>query len=187
MLQYDTDWNAQIDLQAQARAHRLGQTKPVLVIRLQTEGTVEERIASVADAKRSTADVSITCGFFDGVTTSAERTEQLLAHVAASASETGLYQQSISCGPERDEDLDALLMRSSDERGLFRAAAEAQRTAESRHSEERDAAASRLAGEAAVAALVARAEEQYLVQDPDEGKEFGRGKRARVGTAHRDV
>lgn len=148
------------------------------------------------------------------MTTSAERTEQLLAHVAASASETGLYQQSISCGPERDENLDALLMRSSDERGLFRAAAEAQRTAESRHSEERDAAASRLAGEAAVAALVARAEEQYLVQDPDEGeregelpeelrtveralstplaklvagKEFGRGKRARVGTAHRDV
>lgn len=60
-MQYDTDWNAQIDLQAQARAHRLGQTKPVLVIRLQTEGTVEERIASVADAKRSTADVSITC------------------------------------------------------------------------------------------------------------------------------
>ena len=29
VIMYDTDWNPQIDLQAQARAHRLGQQKEV--------------------------------------------------------------------------------------------------------------------------------------------------------------
>ncbi|KAG8678203.1 hypothetical protein FRC08_017975, partial [Ceratobasidium sp. 394] len=31
---YDQDWNPQMDLQAQDRAHRIGQTKPVLIFRL---------------------------------------------------------------------------------------------------------------------------------------------------------
>ena len=30
---YDSDWNPQNDLQAQARSHRIGQTKPVKVTR----------------------------------------------------------------------------------------------------------------------------------------------------------
>jgi hypothetical protein len=36
------DWNPQVDLQAMARVHRIGQTKPVHVYRLCTEGTIEE-------------------------------------------------------------------------------------------------------------------------------------------------
>lgn len=36
------DWNPQADLQAMARVHRIGQTKPVHVYRLCTEGTIEE-------------------------------------------------------------------------------------------------------------------------------------------------
>ena len=31
---YDSDWNPQMDLQAQDRAHRIGQTKPVKVRQL---------------------------------------------------------------------------------------------------------------------------------------------------------
>ena len=41
----------QWDLQAQARVHRLGQTKPVHVYRLCTGGTIEERIQSRAEKK----------------------------------------------------------------------------------------------------------------------------------------
>eukprot|EP00808_Paulinella_micropora_P028997 g15116.t1 len=41
---YDSNLNPQIDLQAIARAHRIGQTKEVHVYRLVAEGTVEEHI-----------------------------------------------------------------------------------------------------------------------------------------------
>ena len=34
---YDSDWNPQVDLQAQDRAHRIGQKKPVNVYRLVTQ------------------------------------------------------------------------------------------------------------------------------------------------------
>lgn len=49
---YDTDWNPQVDRQAQDRAHRIGQTKPVLVFRLITRDTAEERIVKRAFAKQ---------------------------------------------------------------------------------------------------------------------------------------
>lgn len=45
---FDSDWNPHVDLQAQARCHRIGQTKEVKVYRLVTEGTVEERILQIA-------------------------------------------------------------------------------------------------------------------------------------------
>ncbi|KAJ9644614.1 hypothetical protein H2199_003577 [Coniosporium tulheliwenetii] len=40
----DEDWNPQIMLQAEARAHRIGQTQPVTVYKLCTQGTVEEQM-----------------------------------------------------------------------------------------------------------------------------------------------
>lgn len=41
---YDSDWNPQMDLQAQDRAHRIGQKRMVRVYRFVTDGTVEEKI-----------------------------------------------------------------------------------------------------------------------------------------------
>ena len=49
---YDSDWNPQADLQAQDRCHRIGQTKPVIVYRLVTAKTIDERIVERAAAKR---------------------------------------------------------------------------------------------------------------------------------------
>ena len=43
---FDSDYNPQMDCQAIGRAHRLGQTKPVLVLRLVMAG-IEEGVASV--------------------------------------------------------------------------------------------------------------------------------------------
>lgn len=40
----ESDWNPQADLQAQARAHRIGQVNPVTIYRLVTQGTVEEQM-----------------------------------------------------------------------------------------------------------------------------------------------
>ena len=39
---FDSDWNPQMDLQAQDRAHRIGQTKKVLVLRFITNTEIEE-------------------------------------------------------------------------------------------------------------------------------------------------
>uniref|UniRef100_UPI00398E373D lymphoid-specific helicase n=1 Tax=Pristiophorus japonicus TaxID=55135 RepID=UPI00398E373D len=49
---YDSDWNPQADLQAQDRCHRIGQTKPVVVYRLLTANTIDEKIVEKATAKR---------------------------------------------------------------------------------------------------------------------------------------
>lgn len=48
---YDSDWNPQVDLQAQDRAHRIGQTKQVYVFRLITENAVEEKVIEKANRK----------------------------------------------------------------------------------------------------------------------------------------
>lgn len=48
---YDSDWNPQADLQAQDRAHRIGQKKEVQVFRFVTEHTVEEKIVERAQQK----------------------------------------------------------------------------------------------------------------------------------------
>ncbi|POY71852.1 hypothetical protein BMF94_5213 [Rhodotorula taiwanensis] len=49
---FDSDWNPQNDLQAMDRAHRIGQTKPVLVFRLASANTVEQTILASATKKR---------------------------------------------------------------------------------------------------------------------------------------
>ncbi|KAI4497049.1 hypothetical protein M0802_007795 [Mischocyttarus mexicanus] len=49
---YDSDWNPQVDIQAMARCHRIGQTRPVVIYKLCTKGTVDEAILSRANAKR---------------------------------------------------------------------------------------------------------------------------------------
>ena len=48
---YDSDWNPQADLQAQDRAHRIGQKKPVQVFRLVTDETVEVKVVERAQQK----------------------------------------------------------------------------------------------------------------------------------------
>lgn len=48
---YDSDWNPQMDLQAQDRCHRIGQTKPVVVFRLITANSIESKILKKANAK----------------------------------------------------------------------------------------------------------------------------------------
>ena len=62
---YDTDWNPHQDLQAQDRAHRIGQTKEVRILRLITEDSVEEAILSRAHAKLEIDGKVIQAGKFD--------------------------------------------------------------------------------------------------------------------------
>src|SRR5213075_1429790 len=53
---FDRWWNPAVEDQAINRAHRLGQKHPVTVTRFVTEGTIEERIASILERKRRIFD-----------------------------------------------------------------------------------------------------------------------------------
>lgn len=64
---FDQDWNPQADLQAADRAHRIGQTKPVLIFRLVTAHTVESRILAKAGNKRKLEALVISRGKFGAV------------------------------------------------------------------------------------------------------------------------
>lgn len=48
---FDSDWNPQADLQAMDRAHRIGQTKQVVVYRFVTENAIEEKVLERAAQK----------------------------------------------------------------------------------------------------------------------------------------
>lgn len=48
---FDSDWNPHMDLQAQDRCHRIGQTKRVMVYRLAACGTVERERQRAAPAR----------------------------------------------------------------------------------------------------------------------------------------
>lgn len=53
---FDHDWNPANDRQAQDRAYRIGQTKPVTVYKLISKGTIEDKIIARQFAKQSLAD-----------------------------------------------------------------------------------------------------------------------------------
>ncbi|MGA5600982.1 DEAD/DEAH box helicase [Streptomyces griseoincarnatus] len=67
VVHYDRWWNPAVEAQATDRAHRIGQTRPVQVHRLIAEGTVEDRIAALLEAKKELADSVI--GFGEQVLT----------------------------------------------------------------------------------------------------------------------
>ncbi|MER6852381.1 SNF2-related protein [Streptomyces flaveolus] len=56
VVHFDRWWNPAVEEQATDRAYRIGQTQPVQVHRLITEGTVEDRIAEMLESKRALAD-----------------------------------------------------------------------------------------------------------------------------------
>ncbi|MFP2903468.1 DEAD/DEAH box helicase, partial [Pyxidicoccus sp. 3LFB2] len=49
----DPWWNPSVEAQAADRAHRIGQQRPVMVYRLVSRGTVEEKILTLQDKKRA--------------------------------------------------------------------------------------------------------------------------------------
>jgi superfamily II DNA or RNA helicase len=52
VIHLDPWWNPAVEDQASDRAHRIGQTRPVTVVRLVTEGTIEEKVLALHGAKR---------------------------------------------------------------------------------------------------------------------------------------
>ncbi|KAF4659947.1 hypothetical protein FOZ61_003477 [Perkinsus olseni] len=63
---FDSDWNPQMDIQATARAHRIGQTKDVKVYRLVTNRTYEAQMFERASQKLGINEAVFQRGAFDG-------------------------------------------------------------------------------------------------------------------------
>ena len=56
VIHYDPWWNPAAETQATDRAHRIGQTKSVWVLKLVAQGTIEERILALQERKAALAD-----------------------------------------------------------------------------------------------------------------------------------
>ncbi|KAI7887472.1 hypothetical protein K492DRAFT_212215 [Lichtheimia hyalospora FSU 10163] len=70
---FDSDWNPHQDLQAQDRAHRIGQTKEVRIFRLISTNSIEENILARANYKLDIDGKVIQAGKFDNRSTEEDR------------------------------------------------------------------------------------------------------------------
>lgn len=113
---YDTDWNPHQDLQAQDRAHRIGQTKEVRILRLITQDSVEEGILSRAHAKLEIDGKVIQAGKFDNKSTNEEQEAFLRSLLEA---EEARKNQKEEDDEMDDEELNEILARTDEEAELF--------------------------------------------------------------------
>jgi SNF2 family DNA or RNA helicase len=62
VIHYDLWWNPAVEAQATDRAFRIGQQKNVLVHRLISKGTFEEKINQMLQDKKHLADLTVSAG-----------------------------------------------------------------------------------------------------------------------------
>jgi ATP-dependent helicase STH1/SNF2 len=111
---FDSDWNPHADLQAQDRAHRIGQTKSVRILRFITEKSVEEAMYARARYKLDIDDKVIQAGRFDNKSTQEEQEEFLRSILEADQEE-----ENEEAGDMNDEEINEIIARSDDEARLF--------------------------------------------------------------------
>ncbi|TFK21697.1 SNF2 family DNA-dependent ATPase [Coprinopsis marcescibilis] len=116
---YDQDWNPQMDIQAQDRAHRIGQTRPVLIFRLLSAHTIETTIMQRATEKRKLEALVIAKGKFRKPAAAASNKRETMAEYATDL--LRLEGEKITVVPNtqegkagvlNDEELNMLLDRS---------------------------------------------------------------------------
>lgn len=112
---YDSDWNPHQDLQAQDRAHRIGQKNEVRILRLISSNSVEEKILERAQFKLDMDGKVIQAGKFDNKSTNEERDALLrtLLETAEAADQIGDQDEM------DDDDLNAIMARSEEELAVF--------------------------------------------------------------------
>ncbi|KAL4900336.1 hypothetical protein BDW74DRAFT_96460 [Aspergillus multicolor] len=114
---FDSDWNPQQDLQAQDRAHRIGQTRPVIVYRLATKGTVEQTLLEKADSKRRLERLVIQKGKFKSLLSESTVSRDDVNELRRALGEDEFERFEASADPTSilsDEDLRILTDRSEE-------------------------------------------------------------------------
>lgn len=111
---YDSDWNPHQDLQAQDRAHRIGQKNEVRILRLITSNSVEERILERAQYKLDIDGKVIQAGKFDNKSTNEER-DALLRVMLENEEKDATDNEELD-----DDELNEIISRNDDELILFK-------------------------------------------------------------------
>ena len=112
---FDTDWNPHQDLQAQDRAHRIGQKNEVRILRLISNDSVEEVILERAHQKLDIDGKVIQAGKFDNKSTAEEQEEFLKKLLEAENSKDDSEEKSIL----DDDEINEILARNETEKEIF--------------------------------------------------------------------
>uniref|UniRef100_A0A4W4E247 SWI/SNF related, matrix associated, actin dependent regulator of chromatin, subfamily a, member 2 n=1 Tax=Electrophorus electricus TaxID=8005 RepID=A0A4W4E247_ELEEL len=176
---FDSDWNPHQDLQAQDRAHRIGQQNEVRVLRLCTVNSVEEKILAAAKYKLNVDQKVIQAGMFDQKSSSHERRaflQAILEHEEQNEEEDEV--------PD-DETLNQMIARNEEEFELFMRMDLDRRREDARNPKRRP----RLMEEDELPAWIIKddAEVERLTCEEEEEKIFGRGSRHRRDVDYSDT
>ncbi|XP_056607331.1 transcription activator BRG1 isoform X3 [Triplophysa dalaica] len=175
---FDSDWNPHQDLQAQDRAHRIGQQNEVRVLRLCTVNSVEEKILAAAKYKLNVDQKVIQAGMFDQKSSSHERRaflQAILEHEEQDEEEDEV--------PD-DETVNQMIARSEEEFDQFMRMDLDRRREDARNPKRKP----RLMEEDELPTWIMKddAEVERLTCEEEEGKMFGRGSRQRKEVDYSD-
>uniref|UniRef100_T1JZ96 Uncharacterized protein n=2 Tax=Tetranychus urticae TaxID=32264 RepID=T1JZ96_TETUR len=178
---FDSDWNPHQDLQAQDRAHRIGQKNEVRVLRLVSVNSVEERILAAAKYKLNLDEKVIQAGMFDQKSTGTERRQFLQAILQTEEVDEDEDENEV---PD-DETINQMIARSEDEFELFQQMDIDRRRAEARDPRRKP----RLMEENELPSWLLKddAEVERLTQEEEEEDKFGRGSRQRKEVDYSDA
>lgn len=179
---FDSDWNPHQDLQAQDRAHRIGQTKEVRIFRLISTNSVEENILARANYKLDIDGKVIQAGKFDNRSTEEDREAFLRSLLEDKADEE-------NDGDDEDiddEELNEILQRNESDIPIFHRIDDEREENDLRHWQAmgRRGKPERLITEAELPEI-------YLNDDPipvddDDPLSLGRGQRSRDSVRYDD-
>uniref|UniRef100_A0A667ZKN7 SWI/SNF related BAF chromatin remodeling complex subunit ATPase 4a n=1 Tax=Myripristis murdjan TaxID=586833 RepID=A0A667ZKN7_9TELE len=175
---FDSDWNPHQDLQAQDRAHRIGQQNEVRVLRLCTVNSVEEKILAAAKYKLNVDQKVIQAGMFDQKSSGYERRaflQAILEHEEQDEEEDEV--------PD-DETVNQMIARSEEEFEQFMRMDLDRRREEARNPKRKP----RLMEEDDMPSWILKddAEVERLTCEEEEEKMFGRGSRQRKEVDYSD-
>lgn len=112
---FDSDWNPQADLQAMDRAHRIGQTKQVVVFRFVTENAIEEKVLERAAQKLRLDQLVIQQGRSQQPVKNAASKDELLTMIQHGAEKVFQSQAAATnTGEITEDDFDAIMKRGEE-------------------------------------------------------------------------
>ncbi|KAF5175558.1 Snf2 chromatin remodeling protein [Thalictrum thalictroides] len=167
---FDSDWNPQMDQQAEDRAHRIGQKKEVRVFVLVSVGSIEEEILERAKQKRGIDAKVIQAGLFNTTSTANDRKEMLQEIMRRGTSSLGTDVPS-------EREINRLAARTDEEFWLFEKMDEERR--------QRENYKSRLMEDHEVPDWVYPLKEQ--IKEDSKPDDFGTGKRQRKYVSYADT